>query len=168
MNRNISVPLWQWHWEASTKKTAPHNLDQTWLGRKKYFCFSVWLPQVKGPWEYGAAFEKAKGQRSPCDNDTGRRVQRKPQLITQTCLKKSSSVFIFLLDWDMKRSFNILRWLWRGPIFRNWSKSEVTYVCIIDLVFVSIIMFVFAPTALFAPSQARWLPQDAVCGKSAS
>ena len=55
-----------------------------------------------------------------------------------------------------------------GHFFRNSNKSEVTYVCIIDLVFVSIIMFVFAPTALFAPSQALGLPQDAVCGKSAS
>ena len=56
-------------------------------------------------------------------------------------------------------------------LFRNSNKSEirkseVTYVCII--VFVFIPMFVFAPAALFGPSQALGLPQDAVCGKSAS
>ena len=32
------VPLWQWHWGASTKKTAAHNSD---LPEEKFLCFYI-------------------------------------------------------------------------------------------------------------------------------
>ena len=159
MNRNISVPLWQWHWEASTKKTAAHNLDQTWLGRKKYFCFSAWLKQVKGPWEYGAAFEKVIGP--PVTKKTAAHNSDLPEekfLCFYILVGLRHEKVLQYIALTLNRSnFPKLKQIWsHWCIMYNWPCVCIyTHVCI------------FASSTLCSFSVSR-LPQDAVCGKSAS